>query len=96
MGLKLKNILILGSAHNIKEINQKKRQKVDYLFISPVFKKTRKHNSLGLIKFCILSKKFNNKVIALGGISKNNTNKINNLKDFGFASISYIKNDMII
>ncbi len=96
VGLKLKNILILGSAHNIKEINQKKRQKVDYLFISPVFKKTRKNNSLGLIKFCILSKKFNNKVIALGGISKNNTNKINNLKDFGFASISYIKNDMII
>ena len=31
--LKTKNITILGSAHNIKEINQKKKQKVDYQFI---------------------------------------------------------------
>ena len=94
--LKIKNMLILGSAHNIKEINQKKSQKVDYLFISPVFKKTKKNNCLGLMKFCILSKKFNNKVVGLGGINKNNINKINNLKGFGFASISYIRNDTVI
>ena len=35
-------ILYIGSAHNIKEINQKIRQKVDYLFISPIFKITKK------------------------------------------------------
>jgi len=93
MKLKTKNITILGSAHNIKEINQKKVQKVDYLFISPVFKTTKQTRCLGLIKFNILSKKFNNKVIALGGINKNNLKMINNLKNYGIASISYIKNN---
>ena len=39
---KTKNFTLLGSAHNIKEINQKIRQKVDYLFISPIFKITKK------------------------------------------------------
>ena len=92
--LKTKNITILGSAHNIKEINQKKKQKVDYLFISPIFKTTKKNDYLGLIKFNILSRKFNNNVVALGGINKSNLKKINNLKNYGFASISYIKNNI--
>jgi len=85
---------IIGSAHNIREINQKKKQGVDYLFISPVFKTTKKNNFLGLIKFSILSRKFNKSVVALGGINKNNLKKINNLKNYGFASISYIKNNI--
>lgn len=91
MRLKTKNITLLGSAHNIKEINQKKLQKIDFLFISPVFKTSKKKDFLGLIKFNILSQKFNRNVVALGGINKNNLNKIKNIKNFGFASISYIK-----
>ena len=39
---KKKKFTLLGSAHNIKEINQKIRQKIDYLFISPIFKITKK------------------------------------------------------
>ena len=92
--LKKKNILLLGSAHNIKEINEKKLKKIDYLFISPIFKATKKNNYLGLIKFNILSKKFNNMVVALGGINTANINKIKNIKNYGFASISYIKNNI--
>ena len=86
--------MLLGSAHNIKEINEKKLQKIDYLFISPIFKATKKNNYLGLIKFNILSKKFNNMVVALGGINTANINKIKNIKNYGFASISYIKNNI--
>ena len=94
IGLKTRNMTIIGSAHNIREINQKKKQGVDYLFISPVFKTTKKNNFLGLIKFSILSRKFNKSVVALGGINKSNLKKINNLKNYGFASISYIKNNI--
>ena len=34
-----KNFLIIGSAHNLKEIRIKEKQKVKEIFISPLFKK---------------------------------------------------------
>ena len=40
--LKLQNFTLLGSAHNLKEINQKKKQLIDFLFISPIFKTQKK------------------------------------------------------
>ena len=83
---------MLGSAHNIKEINQKIKQKVDYLFISPIFKISKKKDFLGIVKFNILAQKFNQNIVALGGINKDNLKMINNMKDYSFASISYIKN----
>lgn len=89
---KTKNFSLLGSAHNIKEINQKIRQKVDYLFISPIFKITKKKNFLGIVRFNILSQKFNRNIVALGGINKDNIRMIKNIKNYSFASISYIKN----
>ena len=94
--LKLRNFILLGSAHNIKEINQKKKQEIDYLFISPIFKTKKKNKYLGLIKFNILSNFFNKKIVALGGINKKNLNMIKNKKNYSFASISYIKNNIII
>ena len=90
--LKIKNYTLLGSAHNIKEINQKIKQKVDYLFISPIFKNTKTKKKLGIIKFNILAQKFNQNIVALGGINKKNLKIINNIKNYSFASISYIKN----
>ena len=90
--LKTKNFTLLGSAHNIKEINQKIRQKVDYLFISPIFKVTKKKDFLGIVRFNILSQKFNRNIVALGGINKDNLKMIKNIKNYSFASISYIKN----
>ena len=84
-----KGFLILGSAHNIKEIRVKELQKVDAIFLSSIFKKN--NNYLGLFKFLnlrILSKK---NVIALGGISKKNKKILNMINLWGFAGISYFK-----
>ena len=84
-----KNFIILGSAHNIKEIRIKELQKVDAIFLSSIFKKN--NNFLGLLKFLNLSYVTKKKIIALGGISKKNRKKINMLNLWGFAGISYFK-----
>ena len=68
LGCNKKNFLILGSAHNLKEIRQKEKQRVDIIFIASLFK--RKKSFLGFNKFNILSKKTKTRVVALGGIKK--------------------------
>ena len=83
------SFLIMGSAHNIKEIRQKEAQKVKIIFISSVFKKNK--NYLGPYKFNLLSKTTDKKVIALGGISKLNEKKVNLLNCFGMSGISYFE-----
>ena len=83
------SFIILGSAHNIKEIRIKERQKVDILFISSLFKKN--NNYLGIYKFLNLKKITDKKVGALGGISKFNKKKIRSLNCFGFSGISYFE-----
>ena len=84
-----KNIIILGSAHNLREIRIKEKQKVDAIFLSSLFKKN--NNYLGLYKFlnliCLSKKKF----VALGGFSKKNKKVINMINLWGFAGISYFK-----
>ena len=47
------NFIIIGSAHNLKEIKIKELQKVQSIFISSLFKKNK--NYLGLNKFKIIS-----------------------------------------
>jgi thiamine-phosphate pyrophosphorylase len=89
--LKNKNMILLGSAHNLKEVNQKKRQGIDIIFLSPTFKVNKSKNFLNVIKFNILSNLLNGKTVALGGINKKNIKKIKMLNCYGFASISYIK-----
>lgn len=84
-----KNFLILGSAHNIKEIRTKESQKVGMIFISSLFKKNK--NFLGLNKFKILNNYTKKNIIALGGISKKNINKLKLLNCSGFAGISYFR-----
>ena len=86
---KKKNFLVLGSAHNIKEIREKEKQGVDIIFIASLFK--RKNTFLGLNKFNILSKKTKCKIVALGGIKKNNLNKLNLLNIYGFSGISFFE-----
>ena len=46
------SFIILGSAHNIKEIRIKEKQKVELIFISSIFKKNE--NYLGFYKFISL------------------------------------------
>ena len=84
-----KKFTIVGSAHNLKEINIKQRQKVEKIFISSLFKRNK--NYLGLNKFRLLSKHTNKKVVVLGGISKENLKKLKLLNKFEFAGISYFE-----
>ena len=84
-----KNFNIIGSAHNIKEIKTKETQKVNKIFISSIFKKNK--NYLGINKFKLISNLTKKKVVALGGISKENLNKLRLLNNSEFAGISYFE-----
>ncbi len=82
---------ILGSAHNLKEILEKKKQGVEYLFISPLFKIKKRNYFLGPTKYNILANHFHKRTIALGGLNNKNISTVNKINCFGFASISYIE-----
>ena len=84
-----KKFLIIGSAHNNKEIKIKELQNINILFLSSLFKKNK--NFLGINKFKLLSKLSNKKIIALGGISNKNIKKLKLLNCFGYAGISHFE-----
>ena len=84
-----KKFNIIGSAHNIKEIKTKEIQKVNSIFISSLFKKNK--NYLGINKFKLISNLTKKKVVALGGISKKNLNKLRLLNCSEFAGISFFE-----
>ena len=86
-----KNFKIIGSAHNLQEIQIKKRQGCKEIFLSPLFKTKNHKNYLNIHNFNKLS--FDNKIkyIALGGINEFNYKLLKLTKSVGFASISWIK-----
>ena len=84
-----KNFEIIGSAHNNKEIKIKELQKVNTIFLSSLFKKNK--NYLGINKFKLLSNLTNKRIVALGGISNKNLNKLKLINLSGFAGISYFE-----
>ena len=84
-----KDFKIIGSAHNLKEIKIKEKQKTKKIFLSSLFKKNK--NFLGLNRFKLLSKLTKKEIVALGGISKNNTKKLSLLNNPEFAGISYFE-----
>ena len=84
-----KNFIILGSAHNNKEIKIKEKQSVKVIFLSSIFKKNK--NYLGINKFKLLTKLTKIKVVALGGISVENLKKLKLTNCFGFAGISFFQ-----
>jgi len=84
-----KNFDIIGSAHNLKEIRIKEKQKVNKIFLSSLFKKNK--NFLGINKYKILTSLTKINMVALGGISKNNLKKLNLLKRPDFAGISFFE-----
>ena len=84
-----KKFNIIGSAHNIKEIKIKEIQNVNSIFISSLFKKNK--NYLGINKFKFISNLTKKKVVALGGISSANLNKLKLLNNSEFAGISYFE-----
>ena len=84
-----KKFNVIGSAHNIKEIKIKERQLINKIFLSSIFKKN--NNYLGINKFKLISNLTKKTVIALGGISKKNINKLRLLNCSEFAGISYFE-----
>ena len=84
-----KKFSVIGSAHNIKEIKIKEKQRVNKIFISSIFKKNK--NYLGINKFKLTSNLTKKKVVALGGISKENIKKLKLLDSSEFAGISYFE-----
>ena len=84
-----KKFLIIGSAHNIKEIRTKELQKVSVIFLSSLFKKN--HNYLGLYRFKIFSNFTRLHTVALGGISYKNIRLVRLTNSEGFAGISFFE-----
>ena len=88
---KKKNFLILGSAHSINEISIKQKQGCKLIFLAPIFKVNKKKRFLGINKFNQLVTNKKILFVALGGINDLNIKKINLLRCYGFAGISWIK-----
>ena len=87
-----KKFTIIGSAHSVQEIKIKEQQGVELIFLSPLFKVNKNNKFLNPIKFNLLAAKTKKKVIALGGINQSNFKKLNLVKSYGFAGISYFIN----
>ena len=85
-----KNFKILGSAHNLEEIRIKELQGVDEVFLSPIFKE-KYNKKLKMFRYLSLRNLTQMKDIALGGINKKNLKKLNLIKPFGFAGISFFR-----
>ena len=91
LNLEKKNIMILGSAHNQKEIHNKISQNCIAVFLSPLFyvKKSKKFLDLHKFNYLAYSNKIN--IFALGGISQNNIQKLKLLHTKGFGGIGIFK-----
>ena len=87
-----KKFIIIGSAHSVQEIKIKEQQGAKLIFLSPLFKVNKNNKFLNPIKFNLLAAKTKKKVVALGGINQSNFRKLNLVKSYGFAGISYFIN----
>ena len=74
-----KNFDIIGSAHNITEINIKLKQKCNEIFLSPVFKVNKSKEFLGVNRFNFMTLNKKAYFIALGGINEKNYKMIKKL-----------------
>ena len=83
------NFMIIGSAHNLKEIRIKEKQKTKKIFLSSIFKKN--NNFLGINKFKLLSNLTKKEVVGLGGITEKNYKKLQLISITSFAGISYFE-----
>ena len=86
-----KNIKIIGSAHNQKEILNKIQQKCSAIFLSPAFDVSKPRKSLGIHKFNYISNKNMITIFALGGILEKNIKKLQLLNSKGFGGIRIFK-----
>ena len=87
----MKNLTILGSAHNQKEIREKISQKCRAIFLSPIFYVEKSINFLNVYKFNYLSRSSKVNILALGGITEHNVRKLKLLHIKGFGGIKIFK-----
>ena len=91
VNLEKKKIIVIGSAHNQKEIKEKISQRCKLIFLSPVFHTKKSKSKLGIHKFNYLSLSNKTKLVALGGINKMNLRKLKLLNAEGFGGIGIFK-----
>ena len=82
---------IIGSAHNVNEIQVKKLQKCSKIFLSPLFKTSKSKSFLSIAKFNLITLSQKSNFMALGGINEKNYKKLKMIKIIGFAGINWIK-----
>ena len=85
------NFIIMGSAHNLKQIRIKEKQGAQLIFLSPIFKNKNSNRPLGLCRYNLLSNLTKLPNIALGGINKINSKLLKLSNSSGFAAINYFK-----
>jgi thiamine-phosphate pyrophosphorylase len=91
VNLEKRKIIVIGSAHNQKEIKEKISQRCKLIFVSPVFHTKKSKSNLGIHKFNYLSLSNKTKFVALGGINKKNLRKLKLLNAEGFGGIGIFK-----
>ena len=89
--LEKKNLIVLGSAHNQKEIQKKILQRCKAIFLSPVFYVNKSNSFLDIHKFNSLSYLNKINMLALGGINEHNINKLKLLHIKGWGGIGIFK-----
>ena len=89
--LEKKNLIIIGSAHNQKEIHTKITQNCKAVFLSPLFLVKKTKTFLGLHKFNYLSCMNKINIMPLGGITERNISKLKLLSSTGFGGIQIFK-----
>ena len=93
LNLKKRNFKIIGSAHNIRQINFKIRQGCDYVLLSKLFTVDYDKAApfLGIVKFNRYIKNVSTKLVPLGGIKTTNLNSLKNVNCDALALLSEIK-----
>ena len=88
-----KNLEIIGSAHNYKELDVKKKQGCTSFIYSRLFKTKYdyKPGFLGIIRFNLLKLSCKKDLVPLGGINYDNLNKLNLINTNSFVLMSEIK-----
>ena len=90
---KKNNFKLIGSAHNIKELNIKTLQGCSDIIFSRLFDTSYKNKKgfLGVIKFNLFKKCTKKNLVPLGGIKISNLNKVNMVDCNSIACLSEIK-----
>ena len=87
------NYKIIGSAHNIKELNIKLLQGCSTIIFPRLFKVSSPHKKgfMGVIKFNLFKLTRKENLVPLGGINLSNLNKLKMVRSNSFALLSEIK-----